>query len=63
MAQLLATGLIVGQWPHRAEWPGIALELFGVLLLTFDGDIRANPQSVLIQATALCCWAIRGRRL
>jgi drug/metabolite transporter (DMT)-like permease len=55
---VLATGLIVGQWPHRAEWLGIAVGLFGVLLLTFDGDIRANPQSVLTQATALCCWAI-----
>jgi drug/metabolite transporter (DMT)-like permease len=58
IVNVLATGVIAKQWPHRGEWLGIGIGLLGVLLLTFDGDIRANPLSMLTQSTALLCWAI-----
>jgi drug/metabolite transporter (DMT)-like permease len=55
---VLATGAIAGDWPRRGEWIGIAIGLCGVVLLAFDGDIRANPLSAATQATALIFWAI-----
>lgn len=60
LLNLLAAGLIVRDWPQRGEWAGILLALAGVLLLSFDGDVRANPAAVAIQFCALLCWAVGG---
>lgn len=60
LLNLLAAGLIVRDWPQRGEWAGILLALAGVLLLSFDGDVRANPTAVAIQFCALLCWAVGG---
>lgn len=55
---LLAAGLIMRDWPGRTEWLGIAIGIAGAVLLSLDGDVRANPQAVAVQFLALTCWAI-----
>ncbi len=55
---LLAAGLIMRDWPGRIEWLGIAIGIAGAVLLSLDGDVRANPQAVAVQFLALACWAI-----
>jgi drug/metabolite transporter (DMT)-like permease len=58
LANLLAVGLIVGEWPGRREWAGIAVALCGTLLLAFDGDIQAAPAAAAVQIAAVTCWAV-----
>jgi drug/metabolite transporter (DMT)-like permease len=58
LANLFAVGLIVGEWPGRREWAGVAVALCGTLLLAFDGDIQAAPAAAAVQIGAVTCWAV-----
>lgn len=58
LANLLAAGLILGDWPRRREWIGIAVALAGAAMLAFDGEVRAAPIATLVQVTAMICWGI-----
>jgi drug/metabolite transporter (DMT)-like permease len=58
LANLLAAGLILRDWPRRREWAGIVVALAGTVLLAFDGEVRAAPLAALVQMAAIGCWAI-----
>jgi len=50
-------GLFIGQHIRAAVWPGIALALGGLFLLTGAGDTQANPGDWLVLIGAFA-WAI-----
>jgi drug/metabolite transporter (DMT)-like permease len=57
---------LLGRWPGRVEWLGLALGFIGVVLLNLEGDLRAQPIGALILAFAAASWAfgtIWSRRL
>src|SRR5262245_40329078 len=37
-----------GSRPSRVEWVGVGLGLLGVALISLDGDLRANPTSLIL---------------
>ncbi|MBL8057485.1 MAG: drug/metabolite exporter YedA [Anaerolineales bacterium] len=53
----LLSGLL-GQWPSRAEWLGIAIGFTGVVLLNLEGEMRANPLGALALIAAPLCWSV-----
>jgi drug/metabolite transporter (DMT)-like permease len=48
---------LLGHWPGRIEWLGLALGFAGVVLLNLEGDMRAQPLGALILALAAMSWA------
>ena len=57
---------LLGRWPGRVEWLGLALGFAGVVLLNLEGDLRAQPIGALILALAAASWAfgsVWSRRL
>lgn len=57
---------LLGRWPGRVEWLGLALGFVGVALLNLEGDLRAQPIGALILALAAASWAfgtVWSRRL
>jgi len=46
-----------GRWPSKVEWLGLALGFTGVVILNFEGDLRANPVGAIILTLATGCWA------
>lgn len=48
---------MLGQWPGRTEWIGIAIGLAGVVLINLEGDLRANPLGAAILVLAPIGWA------
>lgn len=52
--------------PKRVEWLGIGVGFVGVAMLMFDKTFQAQPQGLLLQFSAMTCWAIGsalGRKL
>lgn len=49
---------IWGIWPRPAQWAGIALGLFGVLLLNLGGDFAGNPLAAGLLMLASLCWSL-----
>ncbi len=47
-----------GRWPRRLEWIGIALGFAGVVLLNFEGDLRASPLGALALFIAALSWSL-----
>jgi drug/metabolite transporter (DMT)-like permease len=45
-------------FPTRSEWIGVGLGLVGVVLLSFEGNLQANPAGVLLVLFAAVCWAL-----
>lgn len=45
------------RWPARLEWAGLLLGFTGIVLLNFEGDLRANPAGAIALIIAAVCWA------
>jgi drug/metabolite transporter (DMT)-like permease len=57
---------LLGRWPGKLEWAGLALGFLGIVLLNLEGDMRANPAGALILLLAAASWAfgtVWSRRL
>lgn len=50
--------LLWGAKPARREWIGVALGIVGVALLTFEGNLRANPGGIVLMIFATVCWSL-----
>jgi drug/metabolite transporter (DMT)-like permease len=48
---------LLGRWPSKLEWAGLALGFAGVVLLNLEGDMRAQPIGAIILAFAAASWA------
>lgn len=46
-----------GQWPKKLEWGGIALGLVGVVMLTMESDLQANPIGTIALIIATISWS------
>jgi len=56
----LWTVLFAGIWKHRPtkmEWAGLLLGLAGVIILNFEGDLKASPLGSAALILAAICWA------
>ncbi len=53
----LLAGLL-GRWPTRFEWLGLALGFTGVILLNLENGLWAAPQGAIALLIAPLCWAI-----
>ena len=52
--------LFAGIWknrPARLEWVGLLLGFAGIILLNFEGDLRASPAGATALIIAAICWA------
>ena len=45
------------RWPAHLEWAGLLLGFTGIVLLNFEGDLRANPAGAIALIIAAVCWA------
>lgn len=45
-------------FPTRREWLGVILGLVGVAVLSFEGNLRANPLGLALLVFAPTCWAL-----
>ena len=45
------------RWPTRLEWAGLLLGFTGIVLLNFEGDLRASPAGAIALVIAAICWA------
>ncbi|MCL4536610.1 MAG: drug/metabolite exporter YedA [Nitrospirae bacterium] len=45
------------RWPTRFEWAGLLLGFAGIILLNFEGDLRASPAGAIALIIAAICWA------
>jgi drug/metabolite transporter (DMT)-like permease len=45
------------RWPNRLEWAGLLVGLAGIVVLNFEGDLRANPLGALLLILAAMSWA------
>jgi drug/metabolite transporter (DMT)-like permease len=53
----LIFNLFLKKTPSRMDWIGVGLGITGVALLTFEGNLQANPIGVLIIMFAAACWS------
>lgn len=53
----LVSGLL-GSWPRRLEWVGLAVGLVGVLVLVGEGDLQASPTGLALVLIAPILWAV-----
>jgi drug/metabolite transporter (DMT)-like permease len=49
---------LMGRWPRRIEWFGIALGLVGVLLLNLGNGMWANPLGAIVLLFSPICWSL-----
>lgn len=49
---------LMGRWPTRLEWLGLALGFVGVLLLNLENNVWANPLGAIVLLLAPMCWAL-----
>lgn len=47
-----------GAKPARTEWIGVALGIFGVALLSLEGNLQANPVGVALVVFATVSWSL-----
>ncbi len=45
------------RWPNRLEWAGLLVGLVGIVVLNFEGDLRANPVGAILLILAAMSWA------
>ncbi|MBI1810535.1 MAG: drug/metabolite exporter YedA [Nitrospirae bacterium] len=45
------------RWPASLEWTGLLLGFTGIILLNFEGDLRASPAGAIALIIAAICWA------
>jgi drug/metabolite transporter (DMT)-like permease len=48
---------IWSEWPTRHEWVGLLLGLVGIVLLNFEGDLRASPLGAVALLVSAASWA------
>ena len=53
---VLFTG-IWNEWPTRSEWIGLILGFTGIMLLHFEGDLRATPLGAAALLVSAASWA------
>ncbi len=51
-------GLLWGRFPTRGEWIGVLLGVFGVALLSLEGDIQGNAAALLLLTFAPAAWGL-----
>ncbi len=49
---------LLGRWPTRWEWLGLALGFVGVVLLNLEANLRSNPVGAIALTIATICWAL-----
>lgn len=49
---------LLGRWPGRLEWMGLALGFAGLILLNLEGNMRASPLGAVILLVAPMGWAL-----
>ena len=49
---------LMGRWPKRIEWVGLALGFVGVLCLNFENGVWANPIGAIALLLAPMSWAL-----
>lgn len=49
---------LMGRWPTRLEWCGLALGFVGVVLLNLENNVWANPIGAIAALLAPFCWAL-----
>lgn len=45
------------RWPNRLEWAGLLIGLVGIVVLNFEGDLRASPLGAILLVLAAMSWA------
>ena len=45
------------RWPNRLEWAGMLVGLAGIVVLNFEGDLKANPLGAILLILAAMSWA------
>ncbi|TAL27351.1 MAG: drug/metabolite exporter YedA [Nitrospirae bacterium] len=45
------------RWPAKLEWAGLLLGLAGVIILNFEGDLKASPAGAAALIIAAISWA------
>jgi len=45
------------RWPNRLEWVGLLIGLAGIVVLNFEGDLRASPPGAILLVLAAMSWA------
>ncbi|HLE40886.1 MAG TPA: drug/metabolite exporter YedA [Nitrospirota bacterium] len=45
------------RWPNRLEWAGLFIGLVGIVVLNFEGDLRASPLGAILLVLAAMSWA------
>jgi drug/metabolite transporter (DMT)-like permease len=45
------------RWPNAWEWAGLIIGLVGIVVLNFDGDLRASPLGAAALVLAAMSWA------
>jgi drug/metabolite transporter (DMT)-like permease len=45
------------RWPNRLEWAGLLIGLVGIVVLNFEGDLRASPLGAALLIVAAMSWA------
>ncbi len=53
---------VLGKWPNRWEWWGLAVGMAGVVLLGLEGDFSTNPTGAIIMLVAPISWALGSIR-
>ncbi len=49
---------VMGKWPNSAEWLGLTLGLFGVIILNMGGGLQTNPLGAIVLLCAPVSWAL-----
>ena len=49
---------LMGKWPTRKEWIGLALGFLGIILLNLEHGVWANPLGAIALILAPICWAL-----
>jgi drug/metabolite transporter (DMT)-like permease len=47
-----------GRVPARGEWIGVGLGMLGVVLLSLEGNLQANPEGLLLMLLAPALWSL-----
>jgi len=45
------------RWPNSLEWAGLLIGLVGIVVLNFEGDLRASPLGAILLVLAAMSWA------
>lgn len=53
----LLFGLLWRKFPTRREWFGVSLGLIGVVVLSFEGNLQANPLGIALILFATVSWS------